>query len=156
MSTAWIKNKHWTSIKALSGLLHRDLNEAQVSSPILPSSGSLRGVRWLDTDVSGLPIGPNFKGQDVLLVVTKKKEEFSSTASETSDLAQDFKFLKELCQPSVTGFEIIHAVVHESARSHTPPPPPKYNCLYTFNNQYLKVQQFVIAVKVLHANGTEV
>ena len=31
---------------------------------ILPSSGSLRGVRWIETDVLGLPIGSFFKGQD--------------------------------------------------------------------------------------------
>ena len=30
---------------------------------IIPSSGLLRSVRWFDTDVSGLPIGPIFKGQ---------------------------------------------------------------------------------------------
>ena len=30
---------------------------------IIPSSVLLRGVRWFDTDVSGLPIGPIFKGQ---------------------------------------------------------------------------------------------
>jgi hypothetical protein len=32
---------------------------------ILPSSGILRGVRWFATDVSGLIIGPIFKGQAV-------------------------------------------------------------------------------------------
>jgi hypothetical protein len=30
---------------------------------ILSSSGLLRGVRWFETDVSGLHIGPNFKDQ---------------------------------------------------------------------------------------------
>jgi hypothetical protein len=34
-------------------------------SSILPSSGLLRGVRWFETDVSGLPVGPIFKGQAV-------------------------------------------------------------------------------------------
>jgi hypothetical protein len=29
-----------------------------------PFSGLLRGVRGFETDVSGLPIGPIFKGQD--------------------------------------------------------------------------------------------
>ena len=33
----------------------------------LPSSGLLRSVRWVDTDVSVLPIGPIFKGQTVQL-----------------------------------------------------------------------------------------
>ena len=33
---------------------------------ILPSSGMLRGVRWFETDVSGLPMGLIFKGQVVL------------------------------------------------------------------------------------------
>ena len=28
---------------------------------ILPSSELLRGVNWLKTDVSGLPVGPVFK-----------------------------------------------------------------------------------------------
>jgi hypothetical protein len=30
---------------------------------ILPPSGLLRGVRWFETDVSGLPVGPIFNGQ---------------------------------------------------------------------------------------------
>ena len=30
-----------------------------------PSSGLLRGVRWSETDVSGLSIGPVFKGQAI-------------------------------------------------------------------------------------------
>jgi hypothetical protein len=34
---------------------------------ILPSSCLLRGVRWFDTDVSGLHTGPIFKGQAVSL-----------------------------------------------------------------------------------------
>jgi hypothetical protein len=29
-------------------------------------SGLLRGVRWFETDVSGLPVGPIFKSQAVL------------------------------------------------------------------------------------------
>jgi hypothetical protein len=29
---------------------------------VIPSSGLLRGVCWFKTDVSGLPISPNFKG----------------------------------------------------------------------------------------------
>ena len=32
---------------------------------ILPSSGLLHGVRWFETDVSGLPIGPIFNAQAV-------------------------------------------------------------------------------------------
>jgi hypothetical protein len=32
----------------------------------VPSSGQLRGVRRFETDVLGLPVGPIFKGQDVL------------------------------------------------------------------------------------------
>ena len=36
-----------------------------VSFLILPSSGSLRGVRWFDTDVSRLPVGSFFEGQVV-------------------------------------------------------------------------------------------
>ena len=32
---------------------------------ILPSSGLLRGVRWFETDVSGLPTSLTFKGQSV-------------------------------------------------------------------------------------------
>jgi hypothetical protein len=32
---------------------------------ILPSSGLLRSVRWFNTDVSELPIGPILKGQAV-------------------------------------------------------------------------------------------
>jgi hypothetical protein len=32
------------------------------------SSGLLRGVRWFETDVSALPIGPIFKGQAVKLL----------------------------------------------------------------------------------------
>ena len=35
---------------------------------IIPSSGILRWVRWFETDVSGLPIGPIFKGQAILLL----------------------------------------------------------------------------------------
>ena len=38
-----------------------------MSFRILPSSGLLRDVRWFETDVSGLPIGPNFKGQACIL-----------------------------------------------------------------------------------------
>ena len=34
---------------------------------ILSSSGLLRGVRWFETDVSGLPIGSIFKIQDIFL-----------------------------------------------------------------------------------------
>ena len=30
---------------------------------IIPSSGLLRGVRWCETDISVLPVGPVFKGQ---------------------------------------------------------------------------------------------
>jgi hypothetical protein len=30
----------------------------------IPSSGLLRGVRWFDTDVSGVPIGPIFTLED--------------------------------------------------------------------------------------------
>jgi hypothetical protein len=33
---------------------------------ILPCSGFLHSVMWFETDVSGLRIGPIFKGQDVL------------------------------------------------------------------------------------------
>jgi hypothetical protein len=36
---------------------------------ILPSSGLLGGVVWFDYDVSGLPIGPLFKGQTLQVVV---------------------------------------------------------------------------------------
>ena len=32
---------------------------------ILPSSAFLRGIRWFQTNVSGLPIRPTFKGQAV-------------------------------------------------------------------------------------------
>jgi hypothetical protein len=32
---------------------------------ILPSSGMFRSVSWFSTDLSGLPIGTIFKGQDV-------------------------------------------------------------------------------------------
>ena len=40
---------------------------------ILSSSGVLRSVRWLETDVSGLPIGPIFNGQaDLLLLLWKR------------------------------------------------------------------------------------
>ena len=35
---------------------------------ILPSSGLLRGVRWLETDVSGLRLGPIFNDQNALLL----------------------------------------------------------------------------------------
>ena len=34
---------------------------------ILPCSGLLRGVRLFETDVSGLPVVPTFKGQNILL-----------------------------------------------------------------------------------------
>jgi hypothetical protein len=30
--------------------------------------GLLRGVSWFETDVSGLPVGPIFKGQDVFFL----------------------------------------------------------------------------------------
>ena len=39
------------------------MREVQTESWILPSSGLLRSVGWLRTDVSGQPIGPIFKGQ---------------------------------------------------------------------------------------------
>jgi hypothetical protein len=32
---------------------------------MFPSYGLLRGVNWFKTDVSGLPMGPIFKGQTV-------------------------------------------------------------------------------------------
>jgi hypothetical protein len=35
----------------------------QKKTLFISSSGLSRGVRWLDTDVSGLPIGPIFKRQ---------------------------------------------------------------------------------------------
>ena len=49
-----------------------DANHATLTSThykllklIPPSTGLLHGVRWFDTDVSGLPISPIFKGQSV-------------------------------------------------------------------------------------------
>jgi hypothetical protein len=42
---------------------------------ILPSSELLRGVRWFETDVSVLPVGPIFKGQAVLLRVKMSKND---------------------------------------------------------------------------------
>ena len=50
----------------------KDVSEQSIDS-ILPSSGLLRSVGWLRTDVSGQPIGPIFKGP---------------TAAEAYDLAQ--------------------------------------------------------------------
>jgi hypothetical protein len=41
---------------------------AQMEKKNLPSSGFLRGMKWSETDVSGLPIGPSFKGQDEILL----------------------------------------------------------------------------------------
>jgi hypothetical protein len=41
--------------------LLRDLRLPPRFKSLLPSSGLLRGVRWFDTDVSGLPVGPVFK-----------------------------------------------------------------------------------------------
>jgi hypothetical protein len=42
---------------------HADSKKKFNSHNIFPSSGLLRGVRWSETDVSGLPIGPIFMGQ---------------------------------------------------------------------------------------------
>jgi hypothetical protein len=72
-----------------------------MNSGILPSSGLLSGVRWFETDVSGLFINHIFKGQaaqslnkepigipetsfqtTLRLVITQKREAFSSTAAE--------------------------------------------------------------------------
>ena len=44
-----------------------DCREGQTRS--LSSSGLLRNVRWFDTDVSGLRIGPVFEGQAVYLTL---------------------------------------------------------------------------------------
>jgi hypothetical protein len=39
-----------------------DLKLSPLLKRIIPSSGLLREVKWFKTDVSGLPIGPIFKG----------------------------------------------------------------------------------------------
>ena len=39
------------------------MNHKWILAWILPSYGSLRDVRWFETDVSGLPIGSSFKSQ---------------------------------------------------------------------------------------------
>ena len=41
---------------------HSSLSYKLINTWILPSSGLLRAVRWLETDVSVLPTGPVFKG----------------------------------------------------------------------------------------------
>jgi hypothetical protein len=81
----------------------------EIATWILPSSGSLRGVRWFETDVSELPIGPNFKYQGVRMrpiciakslfqnnlprVTTQKTEKFSSTAAEIYNHATFLAYL---------------------------------------------------------------
>ena len=45
--------------------LVRSHKELPVLTSILLPSGLLSGIRWLETDVSELPIGPIFKGQAV-------------------------------------------------------------------------------------------
>ena len=42
---------------------NRDKDKTDRWTKILPAFGLLHGVRWFKTDVSGLPIGPIFKGQ---------------------------------------------------------------------------------------------
>jgi hypothetical protein len=42
---------------------------------IIPSSGLLRGVRWFETDVSGLDIGPIFKSQVLSLTLEDNNPE---------------------------------------------------------------------------------
>jgi hypothetical protein len=49
------------------------VNEMRFIS-ILPPSGSLRSVRWFETDVSGLPIRPVLKGQAGRLDSAEVKE----------------------------------------------------------------------------------
>jgi hypothetical protein len=43
----------------------RDLWLPTLLKLMLPSSGLLRGVRWIEIGVSGLPISPIFSGQAV-------------------------------------------------------------------------------------------
>ena len=90
----------------------RDLRLPSRLKWILPPSGLLCGVRWFETDVSGLPVGAILKGQAIHnfldswtlvddtrqvipkrqfrntlhRVITQKTEEFRSTAAEAHDL----------------------------------------------------------------------
>ena len=65
---------------------------APALSWIIPSSGLSRGVRWLDTDVSGPPIGPIFKGQAVEDRLTPRNNpqdgriQFNRSASQNAPL----------------------------------------------------------------------
>ena len=52
---------------------------------ILPFSRLIRGVRWLELDISRLPIGPIFKNQSLQGV--QETEELSATAAEAYELA---------------------------------------------------------------------
>jgi hypothetical protein len=101
-------------------------------SRIFPSSGLLRGVRWFETDVSGLPIRPIVKGHIISSlpievyyarlmvqtvpkrrfqttshrVITQKTEELSSTAAES--WISHFSVPVELC---IVGYERYGAVI---------------------------------------------
>jgi hypothetical protein len=69
--------------------------------PYVASSEFLRRLKWFETDVSGLPIGPDNKTLEVgkvdspetsvsiilRRVIAQKMEEFSSTETEAYDLA---------------------------------------------------------------------
>jgi hypothetical protein len=47
----------------------QDLRDPPWVNRSIPSSGFLGGVRWFENDVSGLPIGPIFKDQDIQKVI---------------------------------------------------------------------------------------
>ena len=62
----------------------------RTTSWIIPPSGLLRGVEWFETDVSGLPIGPIFKGQAVRTVSTSKMGPIGSPETSVSTAAKSY------------------------------------------------------------------
>ena len=55
----------WISITVQARRYVRDLRLPSRLKLSLPSSGVLRCIKRFETDVSGLPVGPVFKGQAV-------------------------------------------------------------------------------------------